>query len=154
VTAKSLLDRALAFAVDPVVLATLLAWSTLTFAASLIGVPWYVARVPADYFSRSERESPRLPSLPRSRFRLVGRALKNAVGIVLVLSGLAMFVLPGQGLITLLVGVLLCDFPVKRTLARRIVATRPVLRIVNALRSRAGPLPHHLEVLQHHRTAQ
>ena len=42
--------------------------------------------------------------------------LRNAVGLVLVTAGLAMLVLPGQGIITLLVGIILMDFPGKHRL--------------------------------------
>jgi hypothetical protein len=53
-----------------------------------------------------------------------------------VVLGLLMLVLPGQGLLTLLAGLLLLDLPGKRRLERRIIGSPRVLGVVNALRKR------------------
>ena len=66
---------------------------------------------------------------------------KNLLGGLLVLSGIAMLVLPGQGLLTIAMGLLLMDFPGKHRLERRIVRTRPVLRSINWLRRKAHKNP-------------
>ncbi|NNM26663.1 MAG: hypothetical protein HKO59_11890, partial [Phycisphaerales bacterium] len=66
---------------------------------------------------------------------------KNVLGVVLALAGLAMLVLPGQGLLTLLVGVLLIDGPGKYGFEKWLVARRPVLRSINWLRRRGGHPP-------------
>jgi hypothetical protein len=52
-----------------------------------------------------------------------------------------MLVLPGQGLLTLIVGVLMMNFPGKRRLQRRVLAIPAVLNAVNALRKRTGEPP-------------
>ncbi len=66
------------------------------------------------------------------------RGLKNALGVVLVLAGVAMLVLPGQGLLTLAAAMLLLDFPGKRRVERRVLGSPRVLGRVNALRRRFG----------------
>lgn len=127
----------------PHVLAGIMAFSVGTFIASVIGVPLYLRRLPADYFSRREREDLGMPTT--HSFGWVARSvLRNALGAVLVVSGLAMFLLPGQGLLTLFVGVMLMDFPGKRRLQRRILSVRPIFRAVNALRVRSGQPPFRL----------
>jgi hypothetical protein len=106
----------------------------------LVAVRIFVVRIPADYF---EVGAP--PPSPRAGRRPVGHALlrlgKNVLGCVLVAAGLAMLVLPGQGVLTILVGVMLLDFPGKRRLQRWLVARRPVLRTINGMRGRAGQAP-------------
>ena len=73
--------------------------------------------------------------------RWVGLLVKNALGVVLVLMGLAMLVLPGQGVLTLLIGISLLDFPGKRGLERKIIRTPTVHRAMDAIRRRAGKPP-------------
>ncbi len=127
----------------PRVLAGIAAFSVGTFVLSIVGVPLYLRRLPADYFSRREREG--LGMSASHSFGWMARSvLRNALGAVLVVSGLAMFLLPGQGLLTIFVGVMLMDFPGKRRLQRRILSVRPILRAVNALRVRSGQPPFRL----------
>ena len=78
-----------------------------------------------------------LPPVARA-FLLVGR---NVLGCLLIAAGVAMLVLPGQGVLTILVGTMLVDFPGKRRLERWIVERGPVLRAMNWLRERAGREP-------------
>lgn len=106
-------------------------FSVLAVAASILLVPRYLASLPPDYLHGSRREH---ASLPR-------RVLRNALGVVLVALGIAMLLLPGQGVLTLLVGLLLVDFPGKQKLIRRILGRPKILRIVNKLRARRNAPP-------------
>lgn len=119
-------------------------WATgLSFVAliaTVIGVPWVVARLPEDYFSRPEREVWRR-SDEQPLVALVLGLAKNALGAVLVLLGLVMLVTPGQGLATLLIGLLLLNFPGKYRLERWLVLRPGVLRALNWLRRRHGERP-------------
>jgi len=122
----------------------LLGWLTLASAAVFIGtlaaVPWLVARIPSDYFSHHRRHrTPWADAHPAFRLALI--AAKNLLGVLVILAGLAMLVLPGQGLLTLLLGIMLLDFPGKYKMERRIVSWGPVLRTINRLRRRAGRKP-------------
>ena len=63
---------------------------------------------------------------------------KNLLGYIFVVAGLIMLVLPGQGIFTILIGVMLLNFPGKYQLEQWIVARRPVLHSINWLRRRAG----------------
>jgi hypothetical protein len=115
--------------------------SVVMFLLSAVGVPWFVARLPADYFTRHERQELGLAAARRSGWRIALAVAKNLLGLVLLLAGIAMLVLPGQGLLTLVVGLILVEFPGKRKLERRIIAFGPVLKAVNALRHRAHRPP-------------
>lgn len=116
----------------PGLLAALGASSVVLFVLGIVGVPFFLARLPADYFSREER-----PSFAETGpLRLMLRIAKNGLGVLFVVLGILMLVLPGQGLLTILVGFLLLDIPGKRRIVRRIIAAPRVLRVVNALRRR------------------
>ena len=123
---------------------TLLWWlaalSAMTFLATLIAVPMLVVRLPSDYFSyRKRRRAPWADRHPAVRFTLL--VAKNALGGVFVVCGITMLLLPGQGILTILIGVVLLDFPGKYRLQRRVVGHGPVLRSINWLRRRRGREP-------------
>ena len=109
----------------------------LTFVVSLSAVAVVVVRLPADYF-RHEYVSPLAER--HSVVRWVGVAVKNMLGAFLVLLGLLLSLpgIPGQGLLTILIGVMLLNFPGKRRLERRLVSLPRVLAAINALRARFG----------------
>jgi hypothetical protein len=118
--------------------AVLLSWvgvaSLLMFAGSLIAVPLVIVRLPKDYLRRDRK---RVRDWPR-HLLLPFLVLKNALGVLLVLSGLAMLILPGQGLLTLFIGLVLLDFPRKRALVRRTLGYGRVFRVINRLRAKLG----------------
>lgn len=105
--------------------------SLVMFFGTLAVVPWLLVRLPADYFVR-ESPPPQPPGWLVLRWTV--RIIKNLVGLVCLLAGLAMLVLPGQGLLTIFIGISLLDFPGKRALERRIIQRPRILRSINWLR--------------------
>jgi hypothetical protein len=104
--------------------------------------PIVIVRMPADYFVRPEAVASR-PQ--RGVTRLVLHALKNVLGVVLILIGIAMLVLPGQGILTLLCGLSLLNFPGKRKLERRLLHIPAVERVIQLIRRKAGRPPLQLD---------
>jgi hypothetical protein len=118
----------------------LLVFSLVALVATLIGVPWFFCRIPPDHFTREER--PSLPFVPSSSWvQPIVHGLRNLLGVILILLGLAMLLLPGQGVLTLLIGLLCVDFPGKRRFERWLVSRPAVARGINRLRRRAGRPP-------------
>lgn len=118
----------------------LVGFSLFTFVASLLLIPWLIIRVPAGYFHDKERP----PTPWRNQHPLLRGIIlvvKNLLGGVLVILGLLLLILPGQGLLTILAGIILLDFPGKFHFQRWLVQKRPVLRSVNWLRHRGGVRP-------------
>lgn len=132
--------------VQPIVLTVLVSASVLLFALSLIGLPVALTRMPTDFFSRPERRRLRLAERERPFWFVVLRTLKNALGGVLLVLGLVMLIVPGQGLITIFVALFLLDFPGKRRLQRWVISRPAVHRPVNALRRRTGRPPLELPI--------
>src|SRR2546429_482419 len=111
--------------------------SVVMFIASVVAVPALVVRIPADYFAHADRP-PGAWSHRHRALRLVLVVGKNAIGLVLVLAGVAMLVLPGQGLLTILIGFLMIDFPGKYRVEKWMVSRPRCLAALNWLRRRAG----------------
>lgn len=114
--------------------------SFVSFIASLILIPFLVVRIPADYFSEQKRQV-----IPWAQHHLFLRwlllILKNLLGMMFVLLGLAMLVLPGQGLITIFIGILLLNFPGKYRFERSLIQYPAINRGIDWLRTRAGREP-------------
>lgn len=117
--------------------------STLTFVGSLILVPVFLMLMPADYFAR-ERRPLRESRAKHPSLRMVALVLKNLTGIILLVAGLAMLVLPGQGLLTLMAAAILLDYPGKFRLERWMMTVRAIRRPVQALRRKLGKAPFEL----------
>jgi hypothetical protein len=119
-----------------------LAWwlvglSVATFVGSLIAVTALIVRMPADYFIHREAPSDgwrRRHPLTRGGILV----LKNLLGFVLVLAGLIMSIppIPGQGVLTILIGLSLLDFPGKKNLELRIARAAPVKSAIDWIREK------------------
>ena len=122
----------------------LLGWITLLSLGTLlimaIAIPWVVTRLPADYFSNPRRE-PWRKSGEEPLLAVIGGLLKNALGAVLIVLGLVLLFTPGQGLLTMLAGVMIMNFPGKFKLERWLVLNTGVLRPLNWLRQQRSQAP-------------
>lgn len=113
--------------------------SAIFFVASIVAVGIVLVRIPADHFEK-----------PREKTgSLALRVGRNILGWLLILAGLAMLVLPGQGMLVLLIGVMLADFPGKHRLQRWIISRKKILATINKLRAKFGREP--LKVSKDHR---
>lgn len=125
---------------DPTVLLTVTGGTLALAAASLAAVPFMVIRLPRDHFVRPRPrlgERLRAASAPGKLLLL----LKNLLGLILGLLGVLMLVLPGQGLLTILLALVLLDLPRKHALERRLVRRPGVRRALDGLRRRFGRPP-------------
>ena len=116
---------------------TVLMWisglSVVMFVGSLLLMPVLIARAPADYFARDAGQ--------RDHTNLALKLLRNLLGGVLMCAGILMLVLPGQGLLMMLLSLSLLDIPGKHKLVRRIAQKPPVWRALSYFRERAHKPP-------------
>jgi hypothetical protein len=110
----------------------------LVTTAAAVGI---VVWMPADHFSRPPGEDSAARRHPVLRWTLI--ILKNAAGILILPLGvlMALPLIPGPGLVFILVGLSLLDFPGKRSLERRLLAVPTVHRFLNRVRERFGRPP-------------
>ena len=107
--------------------------SVVTFVGSLIALPWLVAALPRDYFARDEGWVPAWGRHhPLVRWSL--RIIKSGLGLALIAAGFAMLALPGQGVLTIVVGLMLLEFPGKRRFIRWLGRRERVRQGLNWLR--------------------
>lgn len=113
--------------------------SIIGFIGSLVAIPWILIRLPSDYFDiRVPRHwmKDHHPVL-----RTIGLIIKNIAGGIFLIAGFLMLFLPGQGLLTMLIGISFMDFPNKRKLEARIVGQPVFLKAINAMRQKFNKLP-------------
>lgn len=121
-------------------------WGALSagmFFGTILVVPLLVARIPADYFVRPR---PHVDFRHRKEAQhwlryFLTKVFKNLFGWLLIVVGAVMLALPGQGLLTMLLGVMLIDFPKKRAVECRIVQQPQVNRAISWIRTKANRPP-------------
>ena len=116
-----------------------------TFLISLAVVSFILVKLPPTYFQPSHSRHFWLDRHPAIRWS--GLIAKNALGVVLVLLGILMSIpgVPGQGILTILLGIMLVDFPGKRRLEYKLVSRPRVRETINRLRHRFSKPPLVLE---------
>jgi hypothetical protein len=115
----------------------LLAISFVSLLGTLIVVPLILVRLPADYFLFPDRQG--APWESRSQYLRIPIFLaKNLSGAILVLAGILMLVLPGQGILTIIIGLVLMEFPGKYHAERWVINRPSVLTAINWIRIKAS----------------
>ena len=109
--------------------------SFIIFIFSLLTIKWLVALIPSDYFIKKNNSEFR-SNYPI--FWLVSIIIKNLVGYTLIVGGILMLVLPGQGLFTIFVGLMLSNYPGKFYIERKFIAIPSVLSAINWLRKKSN----------------
>jgi hypothetical protein len=120
-------------------LVTLTVLSIIFFVGSLIAIPFILVRLPADFF---DIRVPR-PWMEDHHpvLRILGHLAKNVVGAIFLFAGFLMLFLPGQGILTMLIGVSMLDFPGKRKLEAKMIGLPAVLQAINGMRAKFGKPP-------------
>ena len=117
----------------------------LTFGVSILTIAVVIIKLPANYFS-SHYVQDFLPGSPW--FVRWGAVIaKNLLGVFLVVLGLLLSLpgVPGQGLLTILLGLIMLDIPGKRPIEARIIKRPSILSTVNSLRARYGKPPFEMD---------
>ncbi len=110
-----------------------------SFVFSIILVAVVIVKLPANYFSPHYQQD----FMPDASWltRWGATIAKNLIGVILILAGIAMLVGPGQGILTILIGLIMLDIPGKRPFEARIIGRPGVLAAANKLRNRYGKPP-------------
>lgn len=124
------------YCTQPWVLTTLTGLSVGIFVIGFLLVPRLAVKLPADHFVR--------PTDNRGLRTLgdwVWHLCRNLLALVLFVAGIAMLVLPGPGIISIIVAVALADFPGKRRVERAFIRAWIVRTPLNAMRKKHGAPP-------------
>ena len=113
--------------------------SALMLVISAVLIPFLIVRLPIDFYVEDNHRRRLFQDKPG--LRIIFLVVKNTLGAVLLIAGIMMLVLPGQGILTILAALALLNFPGKRSLEMRILHQPLVLKSINWLRLRAGREP-------------
>ena len=121
-------------------LGMLAGFSVIMFFASILSLPFLVSFIPTDYFQYAEPYRVH-HTFKHPVIRLCIIIAKNILGWLLIITGAILLILPGQGLITIIAGLLLINFPGKRKVERKLVSNHRVLHVINWLRAKRNKEP-------------
>ncbi len=129
--------------VKEVVVGVTLFLGTMAFSLTMVAI--VLVRLPSDYFSPSY--SPNFLRGSRWYVRWGATIGKNALGGFLIVIGilLSMPGIPGQGILTILIGLILLDIPFLRPIEIKILSRPSVLAAVNRLRAKFNKEPFNIK---------
>ena len=105
----------------------------LTIAMTL----WVIVKLPKDYFSSPRKEVTKKIGLQSVAIKIA----RNCLAVVLIVSGVVMLVLPGQGLLTILIGVIVMDTSYKHHLEAKLMQQAKIKSALNKIRKRYNKQP-------------
>jgi hypothetical protein len=112
--------------------------SAVIFLFSLLSIKWLVGLIPSDYFIK-KKSSKFKNNYPLTW--LLSLIVKNILGYSLILGGIFMLVLPGQGIFTIMIGLMLSNYPGKYAIERKFIGIPSVLKSINWLRKKTDKPP-------------
>ncbi len=112
--------------------------SAVIFVFSLLSIKWLVALIPSDYFIKKE-DSKFKKKYPFLWF--LSLIIKNIFGYSLIIGGIFMLILPGQGVFTIMIGLMLSNYPGKYAIEKKFIAIPSVLKGINWLRKKSNQPP-------------
>jgi hypothetical protein len=120
----------------------LLTFSLVAFVFSVFGVSIVLLRLPVDFLS-----NPAPSKSSKSHLNwLISKLGRNVLGAIFLIVGIIMLLTPGQGILSIVVGLMLLDFPGKQNLIRKILTKPTIFRAINRMRASAKYAPLHPHV--------
>ncbi len=113
--------------------------SLVTFVLSLVLIPLVIGRLHRDCFLKLYHNN--WPATPSSIGSVTLLILRNLLGLLLFLAGIIMLFLPGQGLLTILLGALLISFPGKRKIIYTLVCRPRIQQSMDWIRKKRKKPP-------------
>ena len=118
-------------------LVTILAGSSvIMFIGTLILIPILIIRMPVNYFTNEDRAT-----WPWKRCHpvicIIFMTLKNLLGAIFVIFGVIMLITPGQGLLSIIIGLTMMNYPGKYHLERWLVSHDHVRHALDWIRHKA-----------------
>lgn len=117
------------------------ALSVVVTVGGVVAVGVVLVKLPPGYFVAPTARQPLPNTHPIVRWTVV--FLRNLLGATLVVLGVIMSVpgIPGPGIMTMVVGLMVMDFAEKRRWTNWVISRPPILRTANGLRRKYGKPP-------------
>ena len=112
-----------------------------SFLINLGIVSFILVKLPADHFSKKRKT--KFWAGPRPAIHAAKVIGKNIAGVLLVALGIVLSLpgVPGQGLLTVLLGIMLLDFPGRHRLEQKLLSKPSIVNTINRLRKRFDKQP-------------
>ncbi|MEE8464022.1 MAG: PGPGW domain-containing protein [Gammaproteobacteria bacterium] len=114
--------------------------SFLSLVLAVVLLPAIVTQLPEDYFIREKRR-PVARQKGHPMLMVFVNLVKNLLGLLFIVAGVLMTFLPGQGLLTILIGLMLVNFPGKYRLEQALIRQKIISQTLNKLRRKAHRKP-------------
>lgn len=114
--------------------------SFLSLVLAVVLLPAIVTQLPEDYFIREKRR-PVARQKAHPMLMVIVNLVKNLLGLLFIVAGVLMTFLPGQGLLTILIGLMLVNFPGKYRLEQALIRQKIISQTLNKLRRKAHRKP-------------
>ena len=113
----------------------------VSFSVNLAIVTIILVKLPADHFAKNRKT--KFWSGPRPALHAAKVIGKNIAGLLLVALGVVLSLpgVPGQGLLTILLGIMLLDFPGRESLEQKLLSKPSIVNTINRLRGRFNKPP-------------
>jgi hypothetical protein len=113
----------------------------VSFFVNLAIVSVILVKLPADHFSKTRKT--KFWAGPRPALHAAKVIGKNIAGILLVALGIVLSLpgVPGQGLLTVLLGIMLLDFPGRDRVEQKLLSKPSIVNTINRLRGRFSKPP-------------
>lgn len=111
--------------------------SFVVFVVSLLLTPFLLGKIPQDYFVHTNQHKVEI----KHPGHLIVVIVRTLIGFVLLIAGIIMLVTPGQGVISILLGLFLMEFPGKRKLELKLINHEPTFKALSWLRAKANKAP-------------
>lgn len=108
--------------------------SVAAFFLTLLILPIVIVRLPSDYFICAKADG--FISRQGKGVRMALLFFKNLAGGFLLVMGIIMLFVPGQGILTILAGLSVMNFPGKRKLEVKLASNDKVMRSLNWIREK------------------
>ena len=110
------------------------------FVGTLISIPFIIVKLPSDYFIKDKNLARRFcQDKPLLGVIIIG--FKNIFGLIFLLMGFIMLFIPGQGILTMLIGYSMLDFVSMRGPVYKIVRRPSVYQFINRIREKKDKEP-------------
>lgn len=120
--------------------------SVLSFAIGLICVPWLINKLDDDFFTlQNHKKRIRKRREQHPLMMVVAMIIRHCAGFILLVAGLTMLFIPGQGVLTILAALVLMEFPGKYRLVMAIVRQKRIRRVLDWIRKKGDREPFVLE---------
>ena len=111
--------------------------SVITSMVSLLVIPWLISKLPSDFFAKM-RADHKIGNNNSALYDLILILLRNIFGVAFLIGGILMLFMPGQGILTIFLGISIMVFPGKRRLVNLLIEQKSVQHSLNWIRRTTG----------------